>query len=413
MVTTMGAGIASGGVQTVRTTAPAKLNLTLRVLGRMTSGFHRIETVIVPIDLHDDIELRIESGDGVSCSVELLPILAQHVAALPGSRPVREIEEELSAPTNLAARAVERYLAHTAQRARVSISISKRIPFEAGLGGGSADAAAALRAVARVLPPAADLDLISVAAEIGSDVPALVAGGAVLARGRGQLVTLLDPVDSDAALQRARVVIIKPPVGGPTAAAYSRFGLEASPEQDALERETSRSGALSVESQGDLQRLGLRASRHLFLREDGRLTSPGVDVISEVPFGSVPDALGQLFATLGNDFEKVVLSGADVQPSGGRAAADRASIARTLSELGAGRVLLAGSGSAVAAFFPDDDTARRAVDAICNKSRQNAHGARKVEVVPGDTFIVKARFLLARDARPEGGNPDDGDGRQT
>ena len=96
------------------------------------------------------------------------------------------------------------------------ITLHKRIPAQAGLGGGSSDAAAALRAVAVLVGWSPDLqDMASVAAEIGSDVPFLLAGGTALVEGRGEIVTPMAPAPT------MHLVIVKPDGGVPTGPAYA------------------------------------------------------------------------------------------------------------------------------------------------------------------------------------------------
>jgi 4-diphosphocytidyl-2-C-methyl-D-erythritol kinase len=152
------------------TLAPAKVNLVLRVGPLRPDGYHEIETLMVPLDLADRIEVRVLPRPGpVSCLV-------------PG-RP------ELDGPENLAARAAEAFRRRFGARAGVAIRIEKRVPVTAGLGGGSSDAAAVLRclALAHGVPDRAPLR--EVALQVGSDVPFFLLGGPAWARGRGEVLT--------------------------------------------------------------------------------------------------------------------------------------------------------------------------------------------------------------------------------
>jgi 4-diphosphocytidyl-2-C-methyl-D-erythritol kinase len=159
----------------LRMAAHAKLNVFLRVLGRREDGYHDVETLILPISLADDV--TVEPADELTLSLE--GPAAERV-------PVDD--------TNLALRAA-RALAAEAGGARppgAGISIHKRIPVAAGLGGGSADAAATLLALDELWSTGLDRDdLARVGLRVGSDVPALIAGGPTFARGRGDVV---DPV---------------------------------------------------------------------------------------------------------------------------------------------------------------------------------------------------------------------------
>jgi 4-diphosphocytidyl-2-C-methyl-D-erythritol kinase len=153
----------------------AKLNLFLRVLGRREDGFHDIETLILPVTLVD--YLAVETGrDDLSLRVTTYG---------PESTEVPDGEG------NLAFRAAVAIRETTGRADGVGISIDKRIPVAAGLGGGSADAAAVLRVLGEAWSVPGE-DLAEVAAGVGSEVPALLGRGPVIARGRGDAV---DPVD--------------------------------------------------------------------------------------------------------------------------------------------------------------------------------------------------------------------------
>ena len=155
--------------------AYAKVNLALEVLGRGADGWHEISTVIVGIDWHDLVGVTLRRRDGVPVRLHLCGEAATAVPA----------DEH-----NLAARAAAGLLETTGgDGPGLDVWLCKRIPAAAGLGGGSADAAAVLRAGGAALAasglPVPPARLMETAACLGSDVPALLAGGAVLARGRG------------------------------------------------------------------------------------------------------------------------------------------------------------------------------------------------------------------------------------
>jgi 4-diphosphocytidyl-2-C-methyl-D-erythritol kinase len=150
--------------------AHAKVNLGLSVLARRGDGYHEIESLMARVSLADDVRVTLR-GKG--------PVLAVQGADLPTD------------DRNLALRAARRYLtAAGAEGVGVAIELHKRIPVAAGLGGGSSDAAAVLRALRELVP--ADVDVERLALELGSDVPFFLAGhAAALARGRGER---LEPV---------------------------------------------------------------------------------------------------------------------------------------------------------------------------------------------------------------------------
>lgn len=175
-------GAGHGRVAARTVAARAKVNLFLRVLGRRPDGYHDLESLVVPIDLADRVEVRPGEG-GLALEVRGRPELTEGV---PADR------------TNLAVRAAAALAARTAGAGRtgagVRILLEKRIPAAAGLGGGSADAAAVLRALGDLWGPGlAPAELAEVAVEVGSDVPALLQGGPVLAGGRGERVTPVRP----------------------------------------------------------------------------------------------------------------------------------------------------------------------------------------------------------------------------
>ena len=153
--------------------AHAKLNVFLRVLGARDDGFHDIETVILPLELHDVVTA--DPADGF-------------VVTVTGSRAGELAHAGGEALVERAARA----WAHEAGRETpgATITVDKRIPVAAGLGGGSADAAATILALDEL--HGTDLStetLLGIAAAVGSDVPALLLGGPVYADGRGDRVT--------------------------------------------------------------------------------------------------------------------------------------------------------------------------------------------------------------------------------
>ncbi len=149
--------------------ARAKLNLGLSVTARRGDGFHELDTVFGLLTLAD--ELTAEAA--AEPQLELSP-----AAGLPG-------ETDLSATDNLVIRAAEAFSAATGSGS-ANFRLVKRIPLGAGLGGGSADAAAALRLMARLYPEqAAQADLPAIALTLGSDVPFMLSG-AVAAHGRGR-----------------------------------------------------------------------------------------------------------------------------------------------------------------------------------------------------------------------------------
>ncbi len=155
----------------VTVSAPAKINLTLEVLGKRGDGFHEIRSVIQTIDLCDT--LRFKAGSRIEIKSDLPGWVA-------GQSLVSEAVAVLREATGFSGGAC--------------IEIEKRVPLLSGLGGDSSDAAAVLKGLNRLweldLPPE---KLLELAGRLGSDVPFFLSGGTALLRGRGEIVTSLFP----------------------------------------------------------------------------------------------------------------------------------------------------------------------------------------------------------------------------
>jgi len=178
--------------------APAKVNLSLRILSRREDGFHEIESFITPISLCDEITIDKKAGQEIDfrCDDPSVP----------------QGEE------NLVVRAADAFFRATKLKPSLSIELKKKIPHGAGLGGGSSDAASTLLALNRLfetnLPREA---LAQLAAEIGSDVPFFIFESAAFCRGRGELVV------PEKLRDKFSILLLKPEFGVPTAWAYQRW----------------------------------------------------------------------------------------------------------------------------------------------------------------------------------------------
>lgn len=180
----------------------AKVNLSLEVIRRRDDGYHEIETIFQCVDLADAIDLELTSDARIEivCSDPVVPADDRNLChrALMAMRPF--------AGASLGAR----------------VRIEKRIPSGAGLGGGSSNAAGMLLAVRHGLGlDVPDERLERIAAGLGSDVPFFLHGGTMLGRGRGEILTPLEP------LKGGSFLIVKPEVSIPTAWVYAQptFGL--------------------------------------------------------------------------------------------------------------------------------------------------------------------------------------------
>lgn len=196
--------------------APAKTNLWLRVLGKREDGFHEIDTRMVALSLADRLRLKWREDEQVvlRCSDESLP----------------------TGEENLVVQAVRALEKHTGKIFAVSIDLEKHVPSGAGLGGGSSDAAAVLRAINDMAGlDLADEELAGVGATIGSDVPFFLYGRPCDCRGRGEIVV---PVAHP--LPTASILLLKPAFGISAGWAYRRFAESA--EYDGFRYEEQKSG---------------------------------------------------------------------------------------------------------------------------------------------------------------------------
>ncbi|MDQ2664487.1 MAG: 4-(cytidine 5'-diphospho)-2-C-methyl-D-erythritol kinase [Gemmatimonadota bacterium] len=187
------------GARAVEVAAQAKINLRLRILARETSGYHQLETLFLRIELADTVRVRRTSG------ARTLDVAGEVDRALIG--PVEE---------NLAWRAAEAFFAASEMRGGFAIELTKRIPIGGGLGGGSADAAAVLRALNAMDDESLEsVVLLDLAAKLGADVPFLATECAyALAWGRGERMLALDPPPARDAL------LVVPPFSVNTAEAF-------------------------------------------------------------------------------------------------------------------------------------------------------------------------------------------------
>lgn len=178
--------------------AQAKLNLSLAITGRRADGFHELVSLVAPIALADTLTLDVGRPLDLTCDDAALPVDG----------------------TNLVLKAAAAYARHRPSASTGHFHLTKRVPHGAGLGGGSADAAAALRLLDRASgDPLGPEVLEALAAEVGSDCPFFVRGQAAVMRGRGERLELL-PAAARAALAGRKVVLAKPPFGVPTPEAY-------------------------------------------------------------------------------------------------------------------------------------------------------------------------------------------------
>ena len=262
--------------------AYAKVNLTLAVGEKRPDGYHEVVSVMQRVSLCDTLTAeQTREGITLTCSDPALP----------------------SGEENLAHRAASLFFRETGIAGGAALTLEKRIPSQAGLGGGSSDAASALLALRKLYAPAlSDTELETMAAALGSDVPFFIRGGTQLATGRGEV---LSPLPS---LTDGWFVIVKPTESFSTPAMYRRL---------------DEPGSVLV-----------RNSRYM----QDAVAANNVHAVA---------------AELHNSFERVVPKDSSLR-----------TIKDALRAQGALASLLSGSGSAVFGLFDTETAARAAVEAL-------------------------------------------------
>lgn len=186
-------------INSVCTKAHAKINLTLDVVGKQDNGYHLIESVMQSIELCDEIKLSVTNTDAISLSC---------------SDPKIPCDER-----NTVYRACVKFFSFTGvSNPGIDIYIEKQIPSEAGLGGGSSDAAAIIRLLDEIFETKLSLDeMIKIGVSVGADVPFCIVSGTALCEGLGEIVTPLPK------LKTHHVLLVKPDFGVSTPLAYNAF----------------------------------------------------------------------------------------------------------------------------------------------------------------------------------------------
>ena len=188
--------------------APAKINLSLDVLGRRPDGYHALRSVMQTLELHDTLDLQAATSTTFTCNAPAL-----------------------SGDDNLVVRAARLLQATPGNTEGVAMTLTKRIPVDAGLGGGSSDAATALLGLNRLWKLGLARDrLATLGAELGSDVPFFFHAPSALVTGSGETVEALPP------LPPAFVVLHRPPHGVSTARVFGALPPDAYGEGSATAR---------------------------------------------------------------------------------------------------------------------------------------------------------------------------------
>lgn len=213
--------------------APAKVNLALHVTRRREDGYHDLESLVVFADVADELEAVEAPADSLSVTGPFATGLG-------------------NGPTNLVARAVEAYRQRFPGHVETGLAITlrKNLPVAAGIGGGSADAAAALRLMAGIGAPPDRAGLQDVAARLGADVPACLVSMPLVARGVGEILSPLG------AFPACHVVLVNPLVPVVTADIFRRLTKRDNPPLPALPAPLTRPAQLGIwltETRNDLE----------------------------------------------------------------------------------------------------------------------------------------------------------------
>lgn len=184
--------------------SPAKINLFLGVTGIRKDGYHELLSLIVKLAFGDHLEIELVDGrDSLECDYPGLPVPED----------------------NIIMKAITAFRRRYAFENGVKIRLDKRIPIEAGLGGGSSNAVAALKGLNKLLGGVLNhADLMEIAADLGSDCPVFLEDGPAIVRGRGEVINAVDP-GLKVGLTGKRLLIFKPKFSVNTRWAFAQMAL--------------------------------------------------------------------------------------------------------------------------------------------------------------------------------------------
>ena len=314
--------------------AHAKINLSLDIVGTDERGYHKLRMVMQSISLCDEIELIRSEEPGIDISIEDLR---------------KGINGEI--PTdrrNLMYRAAELMIKRCGIKGGVRMKLTKRIPSEAGLAGGSADAAAVLKGMNALFGLGlSEAELMDIGVGLGADIPFCITGGTALAEGIGEILT---PIDNKC---RLHVLLIKPKAGMSTPKAYAeydRLNAEAIEETNAKSDSEINEGLLKDKAAGDFilqENLGKANAGNtpntVMYNKGIKSTYPEHLDTDGLVNALINGDCTSMFKKISNVLEAPVVSNI---PIVGRIKAD-------LKELGASASAMTGSGSVVYGLFSD------------------------------------------------------------
>jgi 4-diphosphocytidyl-2-C-methyl-D-erythritol kinase len=205
----------------IRENAYAKLNLSLDVISKLPDGYHELCMVMQSVALHDELHIRLRDDCQIRLSVNL---------------PFLPCDNR-----NIAAKAAKAFFEKTGFKGGCDIDIIKNIPVCAGMGGGSADGAAVLRGLNKLLGnPLSQTELLELSFTLGSDLPFCIGGGTALAKGKGEVLSHLSP------LPHCKIVICKPSFSVSTPVLFSKI------DSRAIKYRPDTAGILSCIEKRDL-----------------------------------------------------------------------------------------------------------------------------------------------------------------
>lgn len=205
--------------------APAKINLYLNIVGKRKDGYHKIETIFQTVSLYDSLEIvaRVSTPTAADPAIYdkavQLAVLRRNIGG-PKNHPQTDCPKDRN---NIVWRAAELFFRKFKLSGKCKIALKKEIPIQAGLGGGSSDAAATLRGMAGLFlknnldRSKSEILLHQIALELGADVPFFLSGGCAQASGIGEKIARIVPAP------KFWAVIVKPAVGLSTPAVYRWF----------------------------------------------------------------------------------------------------------------------------------------------------------------------------------------------
>lgn len=265
--------------------AAGKINLYLDILGKRPDGYHELRSILVPVNICDILEIKLRDSN-VSVEVEYD---FEHLDN------ISYIKEK----DNLVYKIANELKELTGYPGGVHIKIIKRIPMSAGLGGGSADAAATLHGLNNLWELNLPVNkLMDIAAKFGSDIPAMVMGGAVIMEGRGERCSALELGQT---LKNWKIVLFNPGISVSTGDIYKRYNSLLTKEKKLYYNSLSLLRQGNLANAGDILFNDLQAT----VVEKYPLIKMLIDTINEKnPYGCLLSGSGAtVFAVVNNDTE--------------------------------------------------------------------------------------------------------------